>query len=119
MAEQLASTLDPRRYGVTSLYVLGSTKNATAGPGSDIDLLIRVDGTADQRRALEEWLDGWSRCLAEMNFLRTAHRAPGLLDVQMISEDDIAAQPALAERVAAQAEAGRRLPLGGTPGSRG
>jgi hypothetical protein len=54
-----------------------------------------------------------------MNFLRTAHRAPGLLDVQMISEDDIAAQPALAERVAAQAEAGRRLPLGGTPGSRG
>ncbi|MBP1634687.1 MAG: phosphoenolpyruvate synthase, partial [Acidobacteria bacterium] len=43
MAEHLASQLDPARFGVKALYVFGSTKNATAGGGSDIDLIAHVD----------------------------------------------------------------------------
>jgi len=113
MAEQLAASLDPRRYGVSAVYVLGSVKNATAGPASDIDLLIRVNGTAEQRRALDEWLDGWSRCLAEMNFLRTAHRSSGLLDVRIISDEQVADDPGLADRIALQIEAAKKLALGG------
>jgi hypothetical protein len=38
MAEHIASQLDPERFGVKGFYVFGSTKNATAGPGSDIDI---------------------------------------------------------------------------------
>ena len=30
--DQLAASLDPRRFGVKALYLFGSTKNATAGP---------------------------------------------------------------------------------------
>jgi len=39
MAERIAARLDPRRFGVKGFYLIGSTKNATAGAASDIDLL--------------------------------------------------------------------------------
>ena len=51
MAERMAARLDPERFGVKAMYVFGSTKNATAGPGSDIDLLVHFQGT---RRAERE-----------------------------------------------------------------
>ena len=64
MAEQLAAQLDPKRFGVEAVYVFGSTKNASAGPGSDIDLLIHfTDCTPEQRASMTEWLEGWSLLL--------------------------------------------------------
>ena len=51
MAERIAEQLDAERFGVKALYVFGSTKNATAGPGSDIDLLVHFRGTPEQRRS--------------------------------------------------------------------
>ena len=71
-------------------YVFGSTKNATAGPGSDIDLLVHFRGPQQQREELALWLDGWSLCLAEMNYLRTGYRTDGLLDVHCVTDEDIA-----------------------------
>ena len=44
----------------------------------------------DQRRRLLTWLDGWSRCLSEVNFLRTGYRTDGLLDVHLVTDADIA-----------------------------
>jgi pyruvate,water dikinase len=38
MAERIAARIDAGRFGVKGMYVFGSTKNATAGPTSDIDL---------------------------------------------------------------------------------
>ena len=32
MAQRIAATLDPTRFGVKAFYLIGSTKNATAGP---------------------------------------------------------------------------------------
>ena len=55
MAERIAQELDPERFGVVAMYVFGSTKNATAGPGSDIDLLLHVRGTAEQQQMLRTW----------------------------------------------------------------
>ncbi len=75
MAQRIAAQLDPRQFGVKAFYLIGSTKNATAGPGSDIDILLHFEGTEDQRSELMLWLEGWSRCLAEMNFLRTGFRS--------------------------------------------
>jgi hypothetical protein len=112
MAEKLAAELDPERFGVMGLYVYGSTKNATAGPGSDIDLLVHFAGSPEQRRALELWLEGWSLCLAEMNYLRTGYKSYGLLDLQILSDDDIARQTSYAAKIGAVTDAARPLPLG-------
>ena len=50
MAERIAGDLDPGRFGVKSRYVFGSVKNASAGPGSDIDLLIVERDPGDRRK---------------------------------------------------------------------
>jgi len=113
MAERVAAQLDPGRFGVVGLYVFGSTKNATAGPASDIDLLVHFRGTDSQRTELERWLEGWSLCLAEMNYLRTGYRCDGLLDVHIVTDDDIAHGSSFALKINAVSDAARPLPLKG------
>ena len=99
-----------------SLYVFGSTKNATAGPGSDVDLLIHVTDDESRRAHLETWLDGWSLALAQMNYLRTGYRTDGLLDVHLITDADIAARTSWAVKIDAVTDAARELALGGERG---
>jgi hypothetical protein len=111
MAQNIASQLDPQRFGVKAFYLIGSTKNATAGPGSDIDILLHFQGSEEQRKDLSLWLDGWSRCLDEMNFLRTGYRSGGLLDVHLITDEDIAAKAAFAVKIDAITDAARKLPM--------
>jgi len=112
MAERIARDLDPERFGVVAVYVFGSTKNATAGPGSDIDLLIHVRASPAQRDALENWLDGWSLALAEMNFRRCGYRTDRLLDAHVITDDDIARRDSFASKIGAITDAARPLPIG-------
>jgi len=111
MAEHIAEHLDADRFGVKAMYVFGSAKNATAGPGSDIDLLIHFDGTEAQQEMLEQWLEGWSLCLSEMNYLRTGVRAGKLLDVHIVTDEDIAARNPFAVKIGAVTDAARPLPL--------
>ncbi|MDH7515401.1 MAG: PEP/pyruvate-binding domain-containing protein [Bacteroidota bacterium] len=112
MAERIAAHLDPDRFGVKAMYVIGSTKNATAGPDSDIDLLVHLDGNPEQRRELELWLHGWSLCLAEINYLRTGYRSQGLLDVHYVTDEDIARRSSYAVKIDAVTDAARQLKLG-------
>jgi hypothetical protein len=109
MAERIAAAIDREHLGVVQLYVFGSTKNATAGPGSDIDLLIHFRGDERQRKEVELWLDGWSRCLAEINFLRTGYRSDGLLDVHVITDKDIALKTSFAVKINAITDEARPL----------
>jgi len=111
MAERIATTLDPARFGVVGAYVFGSVKNATAGPGSDIDLLLHVRGTAEQRVDLQRWLEGWSLCLAELNYLKTGYRTEGLLDVHYVTDEDIESRSSYAAKIGAVTDAARPLPL--------
>ena len=111
MAERIAAELDPQQFGVKAFYLIGSTKNATAGPNSDIDLLIHFAGMAEQQRDLMLWLEGWSRCLAEMNFLRTGYRCQGLLDVQLITDADIAERSSYAVKIDAITDPARKLAM--------
>jgi hypothetical protein len=113
MAERIAAQLDAARFGVAGFYVFGSVKNATAGVASDIDLLVHVRGDDEQRGALMTWLDGWSRALSEMNFLRTGHETDGLLDVHLVTDDDISRQTSFAAKIGAVTDAARKLPVGG------
>ena len=36
------------------------------------------------------WLEGWSLCLSEMNYLRTGYKTEGLLDVKIVTDADFA-----------------------------
>jgi pyruvate, water dikinase len=112
MAQRIAADLDAARFGVKALYVFGSTKNASAGPGSDVDLIVHFSGSPAEQRDLELWLEGWSLCLAEMNFLRTGYRSEGLLDVHVVTDEDIARQTSFAAKIGAITDAARLLPLG-------
>ncbi|MCB9516572.1 MAG: PEP/pyruvate-binding domain-containing protein [Candidatus Krumholzibacteriia bacterium] len=113
MAERIAAELDPARFGVAACYVFGSTKNGTAGPCSDIDLLVHFRGNDEQERELRHWLEGWSLCLAEMNYLRTGYRTGGLLDVHLVTDADIAARDSFALKIGAVTDPAQELRLGG------
>jgi len=110
--EGLARQLDPERFGVKGFYLMGSTKNATAGPASDIDVLIHFIGTKAQRKDLEIWLDGWSHSLGQMNFLRTGYETDGLLDVHIITDEDIKNRTSYAVKIGAVTDAARPLEFG-------
>jgi predicted nucleotidyltransferase len=112
MAERLARQLDPRRFGVEAAYVIGSSKNATAGPASDIDLLIHFRGSEQQRGELLAWLEGWSLSLAEMNYVRTGIRLERLLDVHLVSDEDVSRRSSYAVKIGAVTDPARPLPLG-------
>jgi predicted nucleotidyltransferase len=111
MAEHIASKLDPRRFGVQAIYVIGSTKNATAGPQSDIDLLVHFRGTKKQREDMLTWMEGWSLSLDEMNFQKTGLRTGGILDVHIITDEDIASRTSYAVKIDAVTDAAKPLPL--------
>ncbi len=116
MAELIASRMDPDRFGVQGAYVFGSVKNATAGPQSDIDLLIHHRGTRKQRADLQTWLEGWSLSLAELNFQKTGLPSDGLLDVHIVTDADIARKTSYAVKIGAVTDAARPLPLMKKPG---
>jgi len=111
MSEYIASQLDTERFGVKGYYVFGSTKNATANPKSDIDLLIHFTGDERQRADLMIWLEGWSLCLAEMNYLRTGYKTNGLLDIHIVTDDDIANKTSYAAKIGAVTDAARPIAL--------
>jgi hypothetical protein len=112
MSQRIAAQLDPERFGVKAFYVIGSTKNATAGPASDLDILLHFDGSEKQRSELMLWLDGWSRCLSEINFLRTGYRTDGLLDVHIITDVDISNRSSYAVKIDAVTDPARKLTMG-------
>ncbi|MBN1327576.1 MAG: nucleotidyltransferase domain-containing protein [Candidatus Cloacimonetes bacterium] len=109
MAEIIALKLDPDRFGVKAVYLFGSTKNAQAGPASDIDLLIHFCGDEAQKRELKAWLEGWSLCLAEFNFLKTGYQTDGLLDYHFVTDDDICNQTSFAVKINAHTDGAHKL----------
>jgi len=111
MAEEIARRLDADKFGVIGFYVFGSTKNGTAGPGSDIDLLIHFRGTEEQQRQLNLWLDGWSLSLDEMNYLQTGYRTGGILDIHFVTDEDIRNKTSYASKIGAVTDAARPLKI--------
>ena len=115
MADKIAAELDAEKYGVAALYVFGSVKNASAGPGSDIDLLVHFQGDEKQRSELLNWFEGWSLCLAEMNYMRTGYETDGLLDIHLVTDDDIDRGSSFAVKIGAVTDAAQKLQLGKNP----
>jgi hypothetical protein len=109
ISERIAATIDPGRFGVRSVYLFGSTEAGTAGPGSDIDLMLVFDGDSQQESELRAWLDGWSLCLAEISFQLYGLPSTGLLDAKILSPEQ--AQVEL-KSFAAVGNTLRSLPVG-------
>jgi pyruvate, water dikinase len=109
--ERLAAELDPIRFGVKAMYLFGSTKNATAGPESDIDILIHFSGNEDQRKDLLLWLEGWSLCLSHFNFEKTGCKTGGLLDAHLVTDKDIQNRTSYAVKIGAVTDAAYPLKL--------
>jgi hypothetical protein len=107
MAELIASQLDPDRFGVKGFYVFGSTKNATAGPKSDVDILIHFQGSKNQQKDLEHWLEGWSLSMDETNRIRTGYKTEGILDIHFVTDADIANKTSYAMKIGAVTDAAR------------
>jgi pyruvate,water dikinase len=115
MAEVLASKLDAEIFGVKGMYLFGSTNNGTAGPGSDIDLIVHFRGSDLQREQLLKWLEGWSLSLAEMNYLKTGYRTGGLLDVHIVTDEDISRKTPFAAKIDSVTDPVHRLKLNSRP----
>jgi hypothetical protein len=115
MAEKLAAQLDPVKHGIKAMYLAGSTQNTTAQAGSDIDLLINFTGSTAQQQDLQNWLEGWSLCLDEINFMRTGYKAGGLLDIHFVNENDITNLKSLSEKLRIPLDGLKQLTLGKGP----
>ncbi|MBM4166858.1 MAG: pyruvate, phosphate dikinase [Ignavibacteria bacterium] len=112
MAENIAKHLNFDMYGVKGLYIYGSAKNATAGPASDIDLLVHFTGTEAQKEQLLIWLHAWSVCLSEINYVRTGYHTEGILDIHFVSDEDIENRTSFAIKIGAITDAARPLKVG-------
>lgn len=109
MAIRISECMPVEQLGVKAIYLVGSVKNGTAGPASDIDLLIHHRSDPEQLHCLQSWLDGWSCCLTEINFEYTGLHVSGLIDLHMIADDDIHYKARLAGMIGAKGEAARLL----------
>ncbi len=112
MAETMAAELRPDIYGVRGFYLFGSTKNATAGPGSDVDVVLHFDGIEKQKEELLEWLDDWSERLARMNYEKTGLVSDGLLDAHIVTDADVKAGSSYAVKINAISDGAHSLRMG-------
>jgi predicted nucleotidyltransferase len=109
--KEIAKQLDPELYGVEALYVIGSTKDGGAGPASDIDLLVHFRGTEDQREKLLDWFASLGKRLDEENTERTGIKTGGLLDVHIITDEDIRNKTSWATHIASPYLTALKVPL--------
>ncbi|HRP01293.1 MAG TPA: PEP/pyruvate-binding domain-containing protein [Candidatus Kapabacteria bacterium] len=89
MAESIALKLDGDRFNVKGVYLYGTVFNETAGPNSDIDILVHFDGDEEQRNELLLWFEGWNLCLSHINYSRTGYELNHFLDLAILSSEDI------------------------------
>lgn len=116
IARLIAAEMDSKQLGVKAVYLFGSTKNAAAGPESDIDLLIHVTGDSIKRSRLERWLEGWDARLCEVLRARGEETRERLLDIHYISDMDIEHGDSFAVHIDAVDDAAQKLDLGKTRG---
>lgn len=92
MAESIALKLDGKRFGVKGIYLFGTVFNETAGPNSDIDLLVHFGGNRKQLEELNMWFEGWNLSLSQINYNRSGYSLDTFLDIVFITDEDFSDQ---------------------------
>jgi predicted nucleotidyltransferase len=90
MAQHIADAIAMQKYAIRGVYVIGSTKNATAGPSSDIDLIVHHQSEGHLLDEFIAWIDGWGQALSVINFARTGYSCGSLIDLHLVTDTDIA-----------------------------
>lgn len=109
-AGKIAASMDLEKFNVEAVYLIGSSKNASAGPGSDIDLLIHFRGDDRQLEHLKAWLEGWGMGLAELNYQKTGYQTRGsLIDYHIITDEDIENKTSFAAMIGSTENSARLL----------
>jgi len=96
MVNRIAAKIDLEQLGLEAMYLIGSTKSGACGPASDIDIMVHFTGDQQQECMLKAWFTGWSQCLSEINYVKTGYRTDGLIDLHIITDDDIRKQTSFA-----------------------
>jgi pyruvate,water dikinase len=112
MARAIAAELAPGRFGVRALYLIGSTKNVIAGPESDLDLVVHIAGGPGRRADLHAWFQDWDRRLVAANESRTGRLCDTILDIHIVTDEDVARCSVFAVRIGAVDDPAWPLPLG-------
>lgn len=90
MIQRAFEQMDLTLYGVEAVYIIGSVKEAKAGPKSDIDLIIHFHGDVRQKELLNTWVAAWGRALAFHNYDRTGYMLEeGIIDAHYVTTDEI------------------------------
>jgi predicted nucleotidyltransferase len=110
-AEAIGEELDADLYGVEAMYVIGSSKEGTARAASDLDLVIHVSGGKEKTEALLRWLKGWDMKLVDENRERTGVETDSILDVHLITDQDIRDKTSWAAHIGNPYNPARRINL--------
>ncbi len=84
----IAGKIDLEKFGITGIYLIGSAKDATSGPGSSLEIMVHFHGTEKQKLLLSTYIEGWSFGLTEFNFAQTGYRVENLIDLHIIKDND-------------------------------
>ncbi|MCF8386972.1 MAG: nucleotidyltransferase domain-containing protein [Bacteroidales bacterium] len=100
MCRKIAERTNFNKYGIKAMYICGSTKNAEAGPSSDIDLIVHFDGDERKKAELTSYMNGWGMALSELNASKTGHEIQeSLIDLHIITDEDIQNQDSFASMI--------------------
>jgi predicted nucleotidyltransferase len=108
---EIAGALDSMVYGIKALYLVGSTKDGSAGPASDIDLIVHFEGSEEQKEKLIDWFEKWDKRLREENKERTGIDSDEILDIHFVTDEDIKKNTAWASHITSNYESARKIPL--------
>ncbi len=89
MSDSVCAEIDKDRFGIRGVYLFGTVFNETAGPNSDIDLLVHYDGRLDHMEDMQRWFEGWNLCLAHINYNKSGYFLRRILDVHYASDEEI------------------------------
>jgi len=110
--KEMAEDLDPDLYGVEGLYVVGSTKEATARPRSDIDLIVHFSGSQEQKDKLDNWFSRWDKRLVQQNEERTDIELNEILDVHYVTDEDIEKNNSWASHINSRYRSATKIDIG-------
>lgn len=111
MAGKIAEKTNLEKFGIEAMYLIGSAKNATSGPASDIDIMVHFKGNSRQESEMRCWFEGWSQCLSEVNLSRTGYKTDGLLDLHVVTDEDIAGKNSYAVMIGRATDGARLLKM--------
>lgn len=95
IAQRLVERFDSQKFGPTEFYLGESGQPAESEAGNNINLGVYHQGTAAQRVALGEWLNGWSVAVGDIAAQQTGeHQPEGIINlVWFHSRPDLTRHP--------------------------